>query len=56
MSEQFVKDYYLKVKLLRQTDSKQIWLVKNTLDSETAVAKIQYVYENAKRTARNVLH
>ena len=44
MCEEYIKDYYLKLKLLQQTTSKQIWLLRNTLDSETAVAKIQTVY------------
>jgi len=56
MNDQYIKDYYLKLKLLKQTDNKQIWLLRNTLDSETAVAKIQYIYENSKRLSRNVLH
>ncbi len=33
MCEEYVKDYYLKIKPLKLTASKQIWLLRNTLDS-----------------------
>lgn len=56
MSHEYIKDYYLKLKLIHQTDIKRIWIVKNTLDSETAVAKLQYTYDNVKKYGRTVLH
>jgi hypothetical protein len=54
-----LRDYYLKVKLIKRTSRKEIWLVKNTLDGELCIAKLQsYIFTEAskKNNGRNVLH
>jgi hypothetical protein len=55
MASQYIKDYYLKLKIIKNTHNKQIWLVKNTLNSDTAIAKIQYTYDSYRKN-RTVLH
>ncbi len=36
-----LREFYKKVRLIRRSEQKEIWLIKNTLDGELAVAKIQ---------------
>ena len=55
MSE-YVKEHYLKIKLLKKTSQKQIWMLKNTLDGEIVVGKLQPLTANDFKQVRGVLH
>lgn len=56
MLSEYVREHYLKIKLLKKTPKKQIWLLKNTLDGELVVGKLQVSPVNESKYARNVLH
>jgi hypothetical protein len=56
MEEELIREFYKKVKLIKQTKYKQIWLVRNSLDGELCIAKIQTVALDNKINKRSVLH
>lgn len=56
MLGEYVRDHYLKVKLIKKTSKKEIWLLKNTLDGDLVIGKIQPFPLNDSKNARNVLH
>lgn len=54
-----IREFYRKIKLINKTDRKEIWLVKNTLDGQLCVAKLQFsisVEATKKNNIRNILY
>lgn len=56
MQSEYVREHYLKLRLIKKTKKKEIWLLKNTLDGDLVIGKIQPLPLNDCKQGRNVLH
>ena len=56
MTNMYVREHYLKVKLLKKTQNKEVWVLKNMLDGELVTGKLQTIPMNEVRQQRGVLH